>query len=254
LISASGALAAALGTRPWHALTELFASVPEPASGGKRPAAGAGKPRTMNNAALAPSASPPSAAPPVAAAPVAAAPVAAAPVAAAPLVAVRVAAAPLPKLRANADVTTQSRPLRAELANAAPASSSAPAEPSGPAQLFAEANQARRAGQVGRASGLYHLLQEQYPGSSEAELSRVTLSTLLLNGGDASGALSGFERYLAGPSRVLEAEALVGRARALERLGRRQLEGAAWREVLRRFPGSVYARQAAERLTALGQP
>jgi len=127
-------------------------------------------------------------------------------------------------------------------------------EPSGAAKLFADANQARRAGQLGKASGLYHLLQDQYSGSSEAELSRVTLATLLLNGGDASGALAGFERYLAGPSRALEAEALVGRARALERLGRRQLETAAWREVQHRFPGSVYARQAAERLTALTSP
>ena len=127
-------------------------------------------------------------------------------------------------------------------------------EPSNAARLFAEANQARRLGQVGRASGLYQLLQEQYPGSSEAELSRVTLATLLLNGGDASGALRSFERYLAGPSHVLEAEALVGRARALQRLGRTQLETAAWREVQRRFPGSVYARQASERLTALGPP
>jgi TolA-binding protein len=101
---------------------------------------------------------------------------------------------------------------------------------------------------------MYHLLQEQYPGSAEAELSRVTLATLLLNAGDASGALAGFERYLAGPSRALEAEALVGRARALKRLGRKPLEAAAWREVQRRFPSSVYARQATERLTALGPP
>jgi TolA-binding protein len=127
-------------------------------------------------------------------------------------------------------------------------------EPSSSAKLFAEANQARRAGDIGRASGLYHLLQDQFPGSAEADLSRVTLSLLLLDSGDAQGALIGFERYLAGSSRGLEAEALVGRARALGRLGRRDLEASAWQEVRRKYPRSIYGRQATERLSALGQP
>ncbi len=130
----------------------------------------------------------------------------------------------------------------------------APKEPTSAARLFAEANQARRAGDVGRASGLYHLLQDQFPGSAEAELSRVTLSLLLLDSGDAQGALGGFERYLAGGTRGLEAEALVGRARALGRLGRRDLEATAWLEVQRKYPRSIYGRQASERLLALGQP
>ena len=127
-------------------------------------------------------------------------------------------------------------------------------EPLTPAKLFGEANQARRAGDIGRASGLYHLLQDQFPGSAEAELSRVTLALLLLDSGDAQGALSGFERYLAGASRGLEAEALVGRARALGRLGRRDLEATAWQEVQRKYPRSIYGRQATERLSALGLP
>jgi TolA-binding protein len=137
----------------------------------------------------------------------------------------------------------------------APAPKEPPAkEPTSAAKLFGEANQARRAGDIGRASGLYHLLQDQFPGSPEADLSRVTLSLLLLDSGDAQGALSGFERYLAGASRGLEAEALVGRARALGRLGRRDQEAVAWREVQRKYPGSIYGRQASERLAALGQP
>jgi len=137
----------------------------------------------------------------------------------------------------------------------APAAKDPPAkEPTSAAKLFGEANQARRAGDIGRASGLYHLLQDQFPGSPEADLSRVTLSLLLLDSGDAQGALSGFERYLAGASRGLEAEALVGRARALGRLGRRDQEAVAWREVQRKYPGSIYGRQASERLAALGQP
>jgi TolA-binding protein len=127
-------------------------------------------------------------------------------------------------------------------------------EPPSAAKLFVEANQARRSGDVGRASGLYHLLQDQFPGSPEAELSRVTLALLLLDSGDAQAALSGFERYLAGSSRALEAEALVGRARALGRLGRRDLEVSAWQEVQRKYARSIYGRQASERLSALGLP
>jgi hypothetical protein len=128
------------------------------------------------------------------------------------------------------------------------------AEPQTAAKLFGYANQARRAGDVARASGLYYALQARFPGSPEAELSRVTLSLLLLDTGDARGALAGFDRYLAGASHGLEAEALVGRARALGRLGRRDQEAVAWREVARRYPRSVYGRQASERLAALGQP
>jgi TolA-binding protein len=135
------------------------------------------------------------------------------------------------------------------------AKDAAPAkEPTSAAKLFGEANQARRSGDIGRASGLYHLLQDQFPGSPEADLSRVTLALLLLDSGDAQGALSGFERYLAGSSRGLEAEALVGRARALGRLGRRDLETSAWQEVQRKYPRSIYGRQASERLLALGRP
>jgi outer membrane protein assembly factor BamD (BamD/ComL family) len=107
---------------------------------------------------------------------------------------------------------------------------------------------------VRRASELYRQLQDRFGGSAEAELSRVTLALLQLDSGDARAALVGFERYLAGSSRGLEAEALVGRARALGRLGRRSREIAAWQDVQRRYPRSIYGRQATERLAALGEP
>jgi TolA-binding protein len=147
-----------------------------------------------------------------------------------------------------------SAPAPNAVATSSDDSASREKEPPSAGKLFAEANQARRAGDIGRASGLYHLLQDQFPGSSEAELSRVTLSLLLLDSGDAQGALVGFERYLAGASSGLEAEALVGRARALGRLGRRDLEAKAWQEVQRKYPSSIYGRQAGERLSALGLP
>jgi TolA-binding protein len=190
------------------------------------------------------------------------------PVAATSVVAAPVVEAPASRRAARADETPKHRSSsgRPALAAVAPVSAAAPSakdgapkelaakEPSSAAKLFGEANQARRSGDIGRASGLYHLLQDQFPGSPEAELSRVTLALLLLDSGDAQAALSGFERYLAGSSRALEAEALVGRARALGRLGRHDLEAAAWREVQRKYSRSIYGRQADERLVALGQP
>jgi TolA-binding protein len=133
------------------------------------------------------------------------------------------------------------------------ASAEAPAlrvEPA--ATLFAEANRARRDGNVDRAVGLYRSLQSRYPNSSESELSRALLAQLLLDRGDPEAALAGFDRYLAEDTPVLSAEALVGRARALEQLGKSTQAAAAWRKVQSRFPGSVHARLAATRLAALG--
>jgi hypothetical protein len=46
-------------------------------------------------------------------------------------------------------------------------------------------------------------------------------------------------------------EALVGRATALGHLGRSVAESEAWREVIERHPGSIYANHAKRRLAAL---
>jgi len=235
LITASGAVASGLaGKSPWDAARLLFSQTT--------------KPSDVQAAALRKK--------PVVAAPVVAA---ALPETAAPavmptvaLVAGHVREASKPRATAAKGATALAAVSPpAELASA---KDGAAKEPPSAAKLFGEANQARRSGDVGRASGLYHLLQEQFPGSPEAELSRVTLALLLLDSGDAQAALSGFERYLAGSSRGLEAEALVGRARALGRLGRRNLEVAAWQEVQRKYSRSIYGRQATERLSALGLP
>jgi TolA-binding protein len=123
---------------------------------------------------------------------------------------------------------------------------------SGAATLFADANRARRDGNLERAIGLYRELQGRYPSSGESELSRALLAQLLLQRGNAEAALAAFDRYLAADSPVLSAEAVVGRARCLEQLGRREQAVAAWKLVQSRFPDSVHARLAAKRLAALG--
>ena len=128
----------------------------------------------------------------------------------------------------------------------------AASHPDPAASLFADANRARRDGNVDRAVALYRTLQTRYPSSSESQLSRALLAQLLLERGNPSQALAGFDRYLAGDAPVLSAEALVGRARALEQLGKTEQAASAWQQVQSRFPGSVHARLAATRLAALG--
>ncbi|HEY6080872.1 MAG TPA: zf-HC2 domain-containing protein [Polyangiaceae bacterium] len=245
LISASGALAAVVtGKATWHALSTSFTRAAPPArlavdpSLIRRNAAAAAPPATTSPAAAgAELASPPS--PPSAAG--------ASPGRARSTQLARTARAATPEPPAVVAAAAAAAAAADEAASDASAKA-----PTSAGKLFAEANQARRSGDIGRASGLYHLLQDQFPGSSEAEVSRVTLALLLLDSGDAQSALTGFERYLAGSSRGLEAEALVGRARALGRLGRRDLEASAWQEVQRKYPSSIYGRQAGERLSALG--
>jgi TolA-binding protein len=121
------------------------------------------------------------------------------------------------------------------------------------ATLFSAANQARRGGDLAQAGLLYRALQQQFPRSSEAQLSRVTLGTLLLNS-DPLAALSSFDAYLRSGAQPLAAEALVGRARALRALGRRSEAQAAWQEVVARYPNSLYAKQARDTLSAAAPP
>ncbi|HET9957594.1 MAG TPA: tetratricopeptide repeat protein [Polyangiaceae bacterium] len=119
--------------------------------------------------------------------------------------------------------------------------------------LFREANAARRGGNAVLAIELYRRLQRVYPASPEAELSRATLAALLLEQGEPAAALDSFDKYLQRGGKLVDAEALVGRALALSKLGKRDEEIAAWRAVLSKFPGTVYAEQATKRLTALGE-
>jgi TolA-binding protein len=150
------------------------------------------------------------------------------------------ASVPASPARAGASELTTAPPRAAE-------PSSAPSA----AILFAEANRLRAAGNSTSAIHLYRHLQQRFPRSSEAALSELTLATLLLHAGDARAALASFDSYLGRGSRPLDAEALVGRALSLRALGQREQEVAAWRNVIERYPGSSYARRAAERLAAL---
>jgi tetratricopeptide (TPR) repeat protein len=135
---------------------------------------------------------------------------------------------------------------------AAPPASSGSARPlETAAELFRRANQERRSGSAQRAARLYRLLQQRHPDSREASASRLALARLLLDRlGDAEGALRLFDAYLAGGG-VLSQEALLGRALALGQLGRTADERAAWESFLARYPDSVHAERARQRLEQL---
>jgi TolA-binding protein len=228
LLMATGALASVLtGNAPWRLFEPAKSDPPAPASPPAiRARGGHAASRTAEKPPSVPTATP------VTGAPAGAGP------SSAP------AAPPAPALTANARAASGAKTSGGE---------TAPALATSATTLFADANTARVRGDHTRAVKLYRQLQREFPQSPEAVLSQLTLSTLLLHAGDARSALAGFNVYLSRSSRPLEAEALVGRALALRSLGQTVAEVAAWQVVLKRYPGSSYARRASDRLAALGR-
>jgi len=124
--------------------------------------------------------------------------------------------------------------------------------PASAATLFAEAGDARQRGAYDDAVRLYGDLARRFPQSAEALNAHAILARLLLDRGDAAGALVHFDAYLASGARSLREESMVGRALALERLGRASDEAAAWNALLDAYPQSVHAARARTRIAALG--
>jgi TolA-binding protein len=161
--------------------------------------------------------------------------------------------APLPHALARAAVAAG--PARTAVVAAVPLASSAPADATPPASastLFSEAGDARRRGAYDDAERLYGELAQRFPQSPEALNAHAILARLLLDRGDAAGALVHFDAYLRSGAGSLREEAMVGRALALERLGRASDEAAAWNALLDAYPQSVHAARARARSAALG--
>jgi hypothetical protein len=120
-------------------------------------------------------------------------------------------------------------------------------------ELFGKANVAQRDGAAADAARLYIELERSFPGSAEELVARVLLGRLLLDRlDDPRGSLVQFDSYLANPDHdALGEEALIGRALALERLGRNAEEKSAWETLLGAYPRSSYAEPARTRLDEL---
>lgn len=120
--------------------------------------------------------------------------------------------------------------------------------------LLKAANAARRTGDYAKASAGYERLGREFPGTREDLIGRVSLGKLRLERlNDPGEALHHFDAYLDANARGnLAEEALYGRARALQRLGKSARERGAWSDLLRRFPNSVHADEARERMAAAG--
>lgn len=125
-------------------------------------------------------------------------------------------------------------------------------DPTGAPALFADATSARRRGKHTRATTLYRDLLARHPDAAEASAARVALGRLLLDEGDAAGALPLFETYLRSGDPALREEAMAARARSQGRLGRSAEESAAWSALLQSYPQSIHAARARARLEELG--
>ena len=108
----------------------------------------------------------------------------------------------------------------------------------------------RREGRADAAVVTYRRLQATFPETPEARLSFAFAGQLLLKQHRPADALAQFDRHLEASGEVGE-EALVGRATALEELHRDAEAIAAWKSLLARYPGSVYAGRARARLDEL---
>ncbi len=144
---------------------------------------------------------------------------------------------------------TAPKPLEAPVTPApAPADDSAPDA----STLFHRANEARQSGDHLRAGELYGILLNRYPGAPEAHASLALFGRMLLDDGNANGALQCFDDYLR-TGGALREDVMLGRALAFQRIGPRATadEGRAWSSLLDAYPGSVHAERARRRLSEL---
>ena len=125
--------------------------------------------------------------------------------------------------------------------------------PEDEATLFQNANTARRRGDHATAAALYRRLLAAHPQSIEARESVELLGRMLFDDGMSSDALACFKEYLRRGGE-LAAEAMLGKALALQQLGQTEEERAAWTALLEAYPESPHAERARLRLAILRDP
>jgi len=124
------------------------------------------------------------------------------------------------------------------------------------ATLFEAASEARRRGDYAQALSLHRRLQTQYATSREAHASQASVGRLLLDRGDPTGALASFDAYQKHGTGSFDEPVMVGRATALDRLGRADDARDAWRALVTTFPDTPWRSHAESRLatTATATP
>jgi TolA-binding protein len=155
--------------------------------------------------------------------------------------------APIPAAVASAPPQPRPKP-------AAPVSSAAPSaqtESVSAKSLFAAANRARVSGDAQQAIRLSRQLVAQFPDSSEAFTTHLSLGMLYLQEGQAGPALEEFRTYRKLGAPGTSAEPLWGESQALRQLGRVEEERATLAELLASYPQSAYASAARKRLANL---
>jgi hypothetical protein len=189
------------------------------------------------------------------------APVAAPPVTAAPQTEPQAVEAPAPiaeavPLPAPAPIVAraprEAMAIGPHPATVVPEATAAADEPADAPTLFHRANEARQMGDHARAGELYGRLLNRFGASPEAHVSLAMFGRMLLDDGNAAGALRCFDDYLR-QGGALREDVMLGRAIALQRLGRVGEEANAWSSLLEAYPGSVHAERARRRLLELGR-
>jgi TolA-binding protein len=120
--------------------------------------------------------------------------------------------------------------------------------------VFRKANAALQAGDHAQAGQLYGVLLNRYPSTPEAHASLALFGRMLLDDGNANGALQCFDDYLRRGGALRE-EVMLGRALAFQRIGPRAAgdEARAWSSLVDAYPGSVHAERARRRLSELAR-
>ena len=129
-----------------------------------------------------------------------------------------------------------------------------PSHPASPAirEMLLDVRRFRIAKQWQQAAETYQRIIENYPASEEARAALVALGDVQLNKlNRPEAALSLFDRYIHLNSTTVMEEALMGKAAALRRLGRMSEERAVLERFVARFPKSVHANVARNRLATL---
>lgn len=154
---------------------------------------------------------------------------------------------------ATACVMVDLTQIEAEKSNAAATSSPdvAKRRPTA-AALLDEAEALQDARQWPEAAEALERLMKTYPKARAALISRITLGNLQLDRlGNPAAALKSFDKYLASKDPMLRKEALLGKASALEKLGRREEEIETLEHLVAEYPTGMQTRRAEQRLSRL---